>query len=333
VFFCLVIYQEPAYDANSYPTAIDWRDHGAVTAVRSQGSCGACWAITAVETMESAVFLATGKLYDLSETEVIVCEDKGTEMCSGGWPQNAFDYVIDKGGLPLSNSLRYDADGLLEMSEAKAENAKYVVLASSIKEDNARSLTMFFFSDNSIKAYQQSVCPANGSKNTRYGSIKGYGYSTSKCVCYTDGSGCDCDKQNEGKAVRNVATYGPAVVCLDASTWQDYTDGILTSASGCSQQFMDVNHCVQAVGYAYVSEEESKGNSRDNSKDNKNGGKRLLKSNDNNSKSGSKDKESRQGYWIVRNQWSSYWGMNGYAYVAMGANTCGILNDMLQAYT
>jgi hypothetical protein len=189
------------------------------------------------------------------------------------------------------------------------------------------------FSDNSIKAYQQSVCPANGSKNTRYGSIKGYGYSTSKCVCYTDGSGCDCDKQNEGKAVRNVATYGPAVVCLDASTWQDYTDGILTSASGCSQQFMDVNHCVQAVGYAYVSEDESKGNSRDNSKDNKNGGKRLLKSNDNNSKSGSKDKESRQGYWIVRNQWSSYWGMNGYAYVAMGANTCGILNDMLQAYT
>jgi Papain family cysteine protease len=70
------------------------------------------------------VFLATGKLYDLSETEIIVCDDTGTEMCAGGWPQNAFDYVIAKGGLPLSSSLRYDADGLLAISEAKAENAK-----------------------------------------------------------------------------------------------------------------------------------------------------------------------------------------------------------------
>lgn len=198
-----------------------------------------------------------------------------------------------------------------------------------------------FARDDTVTAYQQSVCPAskNGGDNvqgsntyTRYGSIKGYGYSTSKCVCYTDGSGCDCDKQNEGKAVRNVATYGPAVVCLDASAWQDYTDGIISSASGCSQSFMDVNHCVQAVGYAYVSQSGTKDNSQGNSKDNNRSG-----SKDNNkSKSGDKgsaDNGQRQGYWIVRNQWSSYWGMNGYAYVAMGENTCGILNDMLQAYT
>jgi len=51
-----------------------------------------------------------------------------------------------------------------------------------------------------------------------------------------------------------------------------------------------------------------------------------------NDHSGSGDDSNREGYWIVRNQWSSNWGMNGYAYVAMGANTCGILNDMTQAY-
>jgi cathepsin F len=118
-------------------------------------------------------------------------------------------------------------------------------------------------------------------------------------------------------AVRNLATYGPAVVCVDASTWQDYAGGIITSDSGCSQQFMDVNHCVQAVGYAYMdsngNDEEDSGSGDSGSNDNGNSG-------------------SREGYWIIRNQWSSYWGMNGYAYVAMGDNTCGVLNDMIQVY-
>lgn len=79
--------------------------------------CGACWAITAIETVESAVFLATGELYDLSETEVIVCEEE-CEMCSGGWPQNALDYVMDYGGLPLENDLEYNGDFLLALTQA-----------------------------------------------------------------------------------------------------------------------------------------------------------------------------------------------------------------------
>jgi len=228
----------------------------------------------------------------------------------------------------------YDADWLLELSNAVAGDS-----------DQVDSYT--------VKAFQQQTCPAGGGgggsndKNTgdskdeyegynndeytvnnfaRYGKIDGYGYSTSKCTCYTDGSGCDCGNQNEGMAVRNLATYGPAVVCLDASTWQDYTDGIISSESGCSSGFMDVNHCVQAVGYAYVSDDDGSGNA---------GGSGDSKDNGSGSKdgSGSGDKGNRQGYWIVRNQWSSYWGMSGFAYVAMGENTCGILNDMIQAYT
>lgn len=203
-----------------------------------------------------------------------------------------------------------------------------------------------------VKAYQQQTCPSGGGKGgnskesqdskddnnnnnnnadaysssvnnyQRYGKISGYGYSTSKCVCYTDGSGCDCANQNEGMAVRNLATYGPAVVCLDASTWQDYTDGILSSDSGCSSGFMDVNHCVQAVGYAYFSDDDDNDEHKQeqHSGDNKSGD------------GGSGDRSKRTGYWIVRNQWSSYWGMSGFAYISMGENTCGILNDMVQAY-
>lgn len=75
------------------------------------------------------------------------------------------------------------------------------------------------------------------------------------------------------------------------------------------------------AGYAYA-DGSGGGNENGNSGDSGSG------SND----SGSGDDSDRVGYWIVRNQWSSNWGMSGYAYVAMGENTCGILNDMTQAY-
>ena len=103
-------------------TAMDWRSLGAVTDVHSQSSCGACWAITAVETVESAYFISKGKLYDLAETEVIVCETNG-EMCSGGWPQDAFDYVIKHNGLPLESDMPYNADFLVKVSDQIAGNS------------------------------------------------------------------------------------------------------------------------------------------------------------------------------------------------------------------
>jgi C1A family cysteine protease len=282
------------------------------------GDCGACWAITAVETVESAHFIGTGNIYDLSEAEVIMCETS-CSMCDGGWPQNAFQWVMDHGGLPLSATFEYNSYTLLEMTKGLTGES-------------------YSWTEDSISSQRSKVCPAdNGGDNSndsgddlydeggenesygdysaqgRYGNIKGFGYATDRCVCYSDGSGCDCDDQDESTAVRNVASYGPAVVCLEASLWQDYNGGIITSDIGCGSQFLDMNHCVQVVGYAYTD-----GSDNGDDDDNKSGG--------------SGDDAKREGYWIVRNQWGSSWGMNGYAFVAMGENTCGILNDMTQAY-
>jgi len=48
------------------PEAFTWKDSGALTEIKDQAQCGACWAFTAAETLESAHFLKTGDLHILS---------------------------------------------------------------------------------------------------------------------------------------------------------------------------------------------------------------------------------------------------------------------------
>ena len=83
-----------------YPDAFDWRNKDGknwVTPVRSQGSCGSCWAFSAIGAVESAVLIYTNEIdIDLSEQHLISsCCDAGS--CSGGWPDWALDYVRDTG--------------------------------------------------------------------------------------------------------------------------------------------------------------------------------------------------------------------------------------------
>mmetsp|Transcript_8314 Transcript_8314/g.8490 ORF Transcript_8314/g.8490 Transcript_8314/m.8490 type:complete len:97 (+) Transcript_8314:75-365(+) len=94
-----------------------------------------------------------------------------------------------------------------------------------------------------------------------------------------------------------------------------------------------MNHCVQAVGYVFT-DGNGQGDEEYDDEVAQQYGENYDQSGSQGSQSNSNSQDSgdREGYWIVRNQWSYYWGMNGYAYVAMGENVCGILNDMTQVY-
>mmetsp|Transcript_72690 Transcript_72690/g.207038 ORF Transcript_72690/g.207038 Transcript_72690/m.207038 type:complete len:335 (+) Transcript_72690:482-1486(+) len=94
------------------PDSIDWRDSGAVTDVKNQGSCGSCWAFSAAETLESHIFMQTGSLLELSPQQLVSCsknpkECGGTGGCSGSTQWNAFDYTVGAGGIATEESYPY----------------------------------------------------------------------------------------------------------------------------------------------------------------------------------------------------------------------------------
>ncbi|KAF0703018.1 hypothetical protein As57867_005373, partial [Aphanomyces stellatus] len=94
---------EPAVKA----LAVDWTSK-CNPPVRNQGSCGSCWAHSAVGAAEAAHCLATGQLLSLSVQQVTSCSTQGGSAgCQGGYPWYAIDYTAQ--GLCLDSDWPYTA--------------------------------------------------------------------------------------------------------------------------------------------------------------------------------------------------------------------------------
>jgi len=87
---------------------IDWRDNGAVTAVKDQGQCGSCWAFSVTEETESMFFLKNKTLVELAPEQLVDC-DKKDSGCNGGITEWAFQYLGQCGGMMAEKDYPYTA--------------------------------------------------------------------------------------------------------------------------------------------------------------------------------------------------------------------------------
>jgi len=154
-----------------------------------------------------------------------------------------------------------------------------------------------------------------GDTPTAYAYVKqAGGLETEAAYPYTSGDSgdngdCTFDKT---KTVAQISGFTYAVPpCNDSCTHQDeqglanalathgpvsicvYAESWQSYTSGvlksnCPKDYSDLDHCVQLVGF---------------------------------------NKSASPPYWIIRNSWNTNWGIDGYIYVEMGSNLCGVADE------
>lgn len=105
-------FQPSADFLQNLPENVDWRAKGVVNPPKNQGGCGSCWAFSSVSVLESHIALQTGKLFQLSEQQLVDCTKNprkcgGTGGCSGATQELGFDYVTKSSGISLGKDYSY----------------------------------------------------------------------------------------------------------------------------------------------------------------------------------------------------------------------------------
>lgn len=113
ISICLVVFVAIiVFSTEAFADQFDWRNingNDFTSPVRSQSSCGSCWAFAAVAALEARFNIVENDAdldYDLSEQHLICTGGLGD--CSGGWEFRALDFFVSD-GITDEATLPYEA--------------------------------------------------------------------------------------------------------------------------------------------------------------------------------------------------------------------------------
>ncbi|XP_008225219.1 PREDICTED: ervatamin-C-like [Prunus mume] len=150
------------------PPSIDWREKGAVAPIKDQGSCGCCWAFSAVAAVEGIIQIKTGKLISLSEQQLLDCTSGyDNQGCNGGFIPSTFEYIRQSGGIASEGNYPYHAvQGTCNANQPAVQITGYEKVPENSEEDLLKALSMqpvsiaIVGSGNEFRNYQSGVFSA-----------------------------------------------------------------------------------------------------------------------------------------------------------------------------
>jgi len=97
-------------DESLMATSIDWRSKKAVSGIKNQQQCGACWAFASAAALEGLYVIKKGsKVPDFSPQQLVDCSSSyGNQGCGGGTMVATYQYTA-KNGIELQSAYPYQA--------------------------------------------------------------------------------------------------------------------------------------------------------------------------------------------------------------------------------
>jgi hypothetical protein len=203
---------------NSVPSYVNWQAT-AMTPVKNQGQCGACWAFSAAEEIESQWMMNGNAPWEFSPQQIASCTPSPCRGCGGGFTQDAMDYII---GL---------ASGSPSVGLGSAAFAPFIQSMTSTCTGSKCTESCSSIAVSSLKDDEFYTGP--------FAQVASFDYATPECPS----SPGTCTSQNLTLLQQNLAIYGPASICVDASNWGSYTGGVMTSAACGGYAMDDIDHC------------------------------------------------------------------------------------------
>jgi C1A family cysteine protease len=93
-------------DGVQVPTYVNWRKLKAITPIKDQFKCNACYAFAGLGAVEAHYKIKTGKTVSLSEQEIVDCSP-ANQACRGGLPHYVFEYLKGN-GISFERDYPYD---------------------------------------------------------------------------------------------------------------------------------------------------------------------------------------------------------------------------------